>query len=96
MGHPLIGGIVVEWYRKIDSILNDLVKHEERVIICSDHGFDRWDRVKVGTTKPRRYRNTLKKGDHDFDAILLTKGVNTPIKEPMDIFNAILRGVRNA
>lgn len=82
--------IVLEWYERIDSILNELVEFDDKIIICSDHGFDYWDRVKVRTTKPRKYKNILKKGDHDLDAILITRGIDCRIDRPEDIFTAIL------
>jgi len=94
VGHLHYGEpVVLEWYIKMDSYLGELIKYDEKVLICSDHGFDYWDNVEVRTTKPRQYKDTIKKGDHDTDAIIITNCGVHPITKPTDIYKEIMTHV---
>ena len=84
---------VLKWYQKIDEVLDSLL-YEENWIILSDHGFCAWDDTPIRTTYPRGYKGTLKKGDHDIDAILITNGVDFLIKQPEDVCYAMLHNFK--
>ncbi len=85
--------IVVEFYKMIDAAIAKIIPYGEKIIIVSDHGFCSFGEAKVQTL-PKKTRNGAElKGDHHEDAILLTKGIKTPINSLRDVFKAIKKEI---
>lgn len=82
---------VLEFYKKIDTVLKQLIPYGEKLIIVSDHGFCSRGKAKVQTLPDKNVKGEPLKGDHHEEAILITKNISYPIKEHKDIFNAILK-----
>lgn len=89
-GEPL----VLAWYKKMDRILAQLTPFGQKIIILSDHGFCDRGQAKVQTLPEKNSRGQLLKGDHHQEAICLTKNVSYSIREPKDVFQAILEEVK--
>ncbi len=82
---------LLDWYVKIDKILNDLIEHGEELIIISDHGFYDWGKSTTHTLPKITKTGRIIKGDHSTEAILVTKNVDYDIKQPQDVFKYIIK-----
>ena len=80
--------IVLEWYKKVDSVLWKLISYSEKSIIISDHGFCNRDEAEIKTLPERTPRGEIK-GDHDNEAILITINIKHEINKLQDVFYAI-------
>jgi predicted AlkP superfamily phosphohydrolase/phosphomutase len=76
---------LVKWYKKIDEVVGELIKYDDQIIIISDHGFCAFGDSKYRTVKPSKNI----RGEHDSDAILITKNISEDINKPEDIFYTI-------
>lgn len=86
---------VLEWYRKLDSKLDELLfdtgfldNKSNKLIVVSDHGFCSFGEAKVQTL-PLESESGQLKGDHHENALLITVNVEHPIERPQDVFFAI-------
>ncbi|MCD6476857.1 MAG: alkaline phosphatase family protein [Candidatus Aenigmarchaeota archaeon] len=82
--------IVLEFYKKIDRVLNRLIKYSDKLTIISDHGFCSKGEARIQTLPDKNDKGEELKGDHHEEAILITKNINYTIKKPEDVFYAIL------
>ncbi len=83
-------GLVLGWYRKIDTALGMLMKYAGKIIVVSDHGFCARGDAKVQTLPEISADGEKLKGDHHEEAILITKNINYEINEHKDVFGAIM------
>ena len=81
--------IILEWYGKIDNEIGKLLKYDDEVIIVSDHGFCAWEESKVHTLRRRNSQGRVIKGDHNQEAILITKNIDYNIEKLQDVFYCI-------
>ena len=80
---------LIKWYKKVDEKIGELIKFDDKIIIVSDHGFCAMGESSIPTVKqPESFAREVK-GEHDTDAILITKNINQEIKKPEDVFFAI-------
>jgi predicted AlkP superfamily phosphohydrolase/phosphomutase len=79
--------IVLEWYKKMDRFLLELVTPEDEVIIISDHGFSHEERFDFGTNQDPN--NPPLKGFHDDKSILVTQNVDYEIEEIYDVYKSV-------
>jgi len=87
-GEPM----VLDWYQKVDRRIGELVSYDQKIILCSDHGFT--DRQKAEThTLPSKGGKI--KGDHSKKAILITKGVDYHFERITDIFHVMKNNFLN-
>jgi len=85
--------LILDWYKKMDKILGELISKGEKIIIVSDHGFCSRGEAKVQTLPDKNDKGELLKGDHHEEAILITKGIDFEIKDHKDIFSAIIKSL---
>ena len=81
---------VVRWYKKIDDSIKELIQFDNKIILLSDHGFCSFGEAKIKTLKKANIDGREVKGDHHEEAILIAKNINYDIKNPEDIFYAIV------
>ena len=81
--------IILEWYEKIDNDIGKLLSYGDKVIILSDHGFCDWEKSKVHTLRRRNSSGRIIKGDHNQEAIIITKNIDCNIEELQDVFYCI-------
>jgi predicted AlkP superfamily phosphohydrolase/phosphomutase len=81
--------IILEWYEKIDHDIGKLLKYDDKVIIISDHGFCDWDDTESHTLSRKNKSGREIKGDHNKEAILITKNIDYNIEKPQDVFYCI-------
>ncbi|OKY77521.1 MAG: Phosphodiesterase of AP superfamily [Candidatus Methanohalarchaeum thermophilum] len=86
---------VLKWYRRLDEKLGELLfdsgfleEKDNSLIVVSDHGFCSFGEADVQTL-PKETENGELEGDHDKNAILMTKNIEFEIKEPQDIYRSI-------
>jgi predicted AlkP superfamily phosphohydrolase/phosphomutase len=84
-GEPMI----LDWYMKIDNIIGRLVKHDEKIIIVSDHGFCSWDESNTHTLPRKNAHGRKIRGDHSDTSVAILRGLEYDIRRPQDIFFAI-------
>jgi len=77
--------ILVDYYKKIDAALGQLLSYDDEFIVISDHGFCAYDEAPIRTLPKRTPKGEIK-GDHHPEAILITKNINFLIKQPEDVF----------
>ncbi len=77
--------ILIDYYKKIDAALGQLLEHDEEFIVISDHGFCSYDEAPIRTLPKRTPKGEIK-GDHHPEAILITKNINFSIDQPEDVF----------
>ncbi|MFH1597597.1 MAG: alkaline phosphatase family protein [Patescibacteria group bacterium] len=82
---------LIEYYQKIDNILPELTKLDDRILILSDHGFTDYDKAPVQTLPKVTSTGDQLKGDHHPDAICLSKNVPFKVKQPADVFRGLLK-----
>jgi predicted AlkP superfamily phosphohydrolase/phosphomutase len=80
--------VLLEYYQKIDSALGKLAPFDEEVVVISDHGFCDYDKAPIRTL-PRTTPKGEIKGDHHPEAIVITRGIDADIYQPMDIYHLI-------
>ncbi|HEX54810.1 MAG: hypothetical protein DRO94_01725 [Candidatus Altiarchaeales archaeon] len=85
--------IVLEWYKRIDSVIGKLILYADKFIIISDHGFCDRDDAEVQTLPEKTPRGEIK-GDHDKEAILITN-IDYDIEKLQDVFYAIMEEMKN-
>lgn len=86
--------VILEWYERMDEVVGELAGHDERTIVVSDHGFrERVEDEEGGYAPPGAGPRRLK-GDHDDEAILITRGVRYPIRRITDVYYAIREEMR--
>lgn len=81
--------IISEWYEKIDQKIGKLLIHDDKVIVISDHGFCDWDETESHTLSRKNKSGREIKGDHNKEAILITKNIDYNIEKPQDVFYCI-------
>lgn len=80
---------LLEWYKDMDEILGELIKHDEKILVVSDHGFCDFEEAEVQTL-PKETKNGRKlKGDHSKEAIWIKKNVKKTPESVMDVYNVI-------
>ena len=85
-------GCVLEWYRKLDVKLGELLidtgfleEKSNKLIVISDHGFCSFGEVKVQTL-PLESEGEKLKGDHHENALLITVNLDHHIEKPRMFF----------
>lgn len=86
--------VVLEWYEKMDQIVGELAEYDERLIVVSDHGFRARAEGEEGGYAPLGAEPRQLKGDHDDEAILITRKVRYPIRRITDVYYAIQEEIR--
>jgi len=81
---------IMYWYKKIDDCLGKLTPYADKLIIISDHGFCGRGEARTKTLPDKNELGEELKGDHHEEAILITKNINYDIREPKDVFYAIM------
>ena len=80
---------LVDFYKKIDQVLAEIVEHDDQVLILSDHGFCGFADAPVKTLPEVTSDGTKLKGDHHPDAIVIAKNIPFKINQPMDVFHGL-------
>ena len=80
--------VLLEYYQRVDRALGKLVPFDEEVVLVSDHGFCDYDKAPIRTL-PRTTPKGEIKGDHHPEAIVITRGIDADIYQPMDIYHLI-------
>lgn len=86
--------IVLDYYKKIDRVLGQLKDKGEKLIVISDHGFADFGETEVQTL-PKETPNAKIKGDHDKNAILITRNIKSEIENLRDVQKAILSELKD-
>lgn len=81
--------VILDYYKKIDDVLGELKDKGDKLIVISDHGFCDFGEGEVQTL-PKKTPNGELKGDHDKNAILITKNIESKIETLRDIHDVIL------
>ena len=81
---------IIEWYKKADALVGNLLKLADKFILISDHGFCSWEKSKVHTLPEKTKDGRKIAGDHSPKAILITN-LNFKIEKPQDVFSCILK-----
>jgi len=81
--------VILEYYKKIDHALGQLKDKGNKIIVISDHGFADFGKTEAQTLPKETPKGKLK-GDHDKQAILITKNINYEINNLRDVYRAIL------
>lgn len=86
---------VLKWYKEMDKKVGEIViengfleKKENKLIIISDHGFCSFGEARIQTL-PKETPHGELKGDHHEEALVITKNIETEIREPQDVYRAI-------
>ena len=87
LGHIMFGSEdYLKVYEKIDEAVGRLVDFDSKVLVVSDHGFDKYENVKEHITPHGA-------GDHDRFAIVIKKNINFNICAVEDVYCCIIKEV---
>lgn len=80
---------LLSWYKDIDKTLGKLLKHDEKVLVVSDHGFCGFDEAEVQTLPRVTKTGRELKGDHSKEAIWVKKNIKRAPNSIMNVFDVI-------
>lgn len=86
--------VILDYYKKVDAALGQLIGHGEKLIVVSDHGFCDFDNAPVRTLPEVAKDGTKLKGDHHPNAILITENLDCEIKTVRDIFGCLVEQLK--
>lgn len=81
--------VVINYYKKMDRALGKLMDHGDKLIVISDHGFCDFGEAEVQTLPEETPKGKLK-GDHDKEAVLMTRNIDFDIENLRDVYYAII------
>lgn len=81
--------VLLDFYKKVDEKLGELVKLDDQVLIISDHGFCDYDKAPIQTLPNKTSDGHELKGDHHPDAILIAKNIPFKVDQPADVFKGL-------
>lgn len=81
---------LVDYYKKIDTAIAQLIDLDNQVLMLSDHGFTDFDKAPVKTLPKVTSSGNELKGDHHPDAIVIAKNMPFKVNQPMDVFKGLI------